>query len=49
MLGLALGGDIDIANPHISLILKSNNSYSFLLSFFLPSEGIHPDREAKAG
>ena len=43
-MGLVLGGDIDIANPHISLVSKSGNNYEFTLTFFLPGEGISPDK-----
>jgi hypothetical protein len=49
MLGLKLGGDTDIANPHISLVVKDGNSYKFVATFFLPSEGVRPDMEAKSG
>jgi hypothetical protein len=35
-LGLVLGGDIDIANPHITALRKNDNMYEFVLTFFLP-------------
>ena len=40
---------IDIANPHITLINKSENKYSYVLTFFLPSEGIPPGTIARPG
>lgn len=48
-MGLSLGSDIDIANPHITLMKRSANSYDFVMTFFLPSEGIKPDYMARAG
>lgn len=47
----SLGGDEDLANPHISLMSydASNNAYNFLLTFFLPSEGVTPGSEIRAG
>ena len=44
-------GDIDLANPHISLLSfdSDKNAYSFWLTFFLPSEGVKPGTEIKAG
>jgi hypothetical protein len=49
MLPLDLGGDTDIANPHVSLAGRSGSSYRFTLTFFLPSEGIKPGIKATAG
>ena len=48
-LNLVLDGVIDVANPHISKIYENGNSYKFLLTFFLPSEGIPPHSVAKPG
>ena len=49
IMGLALGNDADLANPHITLKKKNSNAYEFVLTFFLPGEGIKPDVQAKGG
>ena len=48
-LNLVLDNVIDIANPHISKVGEDGNSFEFLLTFFLPSEGIPPHTSAKPG
>ena len=47
----SFGGDVDVANPHISLVNynHSKNEYTFFLSFFLPSEGVPHGTQVKAG
>ena len=48
-LSLMLDDVIDVANPHISKIHETGNQFTFLLTFFLPSEGIPPHTVAKPG
>lgn len=47
----SFGGDEDLANPHISLMSHdaSKNAYNFLVTFFLPSEGVTPGSQVRAG